>query len=362
MSAPPATLRSLNRALLARQLLLKREKASVVDAVERLLAVQAQLARPPYLALWTRLQGFHREDLTRALVARTLVRATSLRGTIHLTSAADFLRFRATIQPGLDKGLASILKDRLDGADLEAVLVAGREFFDAPHTFDALRDHFLKAFPKLDTRAIAYCTRLRMPTVQVPDDSPWGFPGQADFIAAERWLKKKPSAKAEAAALVTRYLAAYGPASIADAQAWLGLHDLKPVFTALAKTLTTIPGLKKGELFDLPDAPRPPEDTSAPLRFLPDYDSAVVARADGRIVPTEHRTKVFLSALRVAPVVLVDGFAAATWKVERKKDVATLTVTPFGKLSASTKADIEREGTTLVKFVEPDAVKTGVSF
>ena len=355
------TPRSLNRALLARQLLLKREKIAVVDAVEQLLAVQAQLARPPYVALWTRLQGFRRDDLTAALVKRTLVRATSLRGTIHLTSAADFLRFRTTIQPGLDKGLASILKERIEDTDLDAVLAAGRTFFDAPQTFDALRDHFQTRFPKLDTRAIAYCTRLRMPTVQVPDDSPWGFPGQADFVAAERWLKKKPAAKADAAALVTRYLAAYGPASIADAQAWLGLHDLKPVFAALAKTLTTIPGLKRADLFDLPDAPRPSEDTPAPLRFLPDYDSAVVARADGRIVPPEQRSRVFLSALRVAPVVLVDGFAAATWKVERKKDVATLTVTPFTRLSAAAKAEIEREGTALVKFVEPDATKITIN-
>ena len=351
------TLRSLNRALLARQLLLKREKIAVVDAVEQLLAVQAQLARPPYVALWTRLHGFRRDDLTAALAKRTVVRATSLRGTIHLTSAADFLRFRTTIQPGLDKGLASILKERIEDTDLDAVLAAGRLFFDAPQTFDALRDHFQKKFPKLDTRAIAYCTRLRMPTVQVPDDSPWGFPGQADFVAAERWLKKKPSAKADAAALVTRYLAAYGPASIADAQAWLGLHDLKPVFAALGKTLTTIPGLKKGDLFDLPDAPRPPEDTPAPLRFLPDYDSAVVARADGRIVPIEQRSRVFLSALRVAPVVLVDGFAAATWKIERKKDVATLTVVPFAKMTPATKAEIEKEGTALVKFVEPEAAR-----
>ncbi|HEX5214823.1 MAG TPA: winged helix DNA-binding domain-containing protein [Vicinamibacterales bacterium] len=356
------SLRTLNRALLARQLLLKREKIAVADAVERLLAVQAQLARPPYVALWTRLHGFRRDDLTAALVKRTLVRATSLRGTIHLTTAADFLRFRTTIQPGLDKGLASILKVRIEGADLDAVIVAGRAFFDAPQTFDALRDHFQKKFPRLDTRAIAYCTRLRMPTVQVPDDSPWGFPGQADFVAAERWLKKKPSAKADAAALVLRYLAGYGPASIADAQAWLGLHDLKPVFAALEKTLTTIPGLKNADLFDLPDAPRPPEATPAPLRFLPDYDSAVVARADGRIVPTEHRSKVFLSALRVAPVVLVDGFAAATWKIERKKDLATLTVTPFTKLSAAVKAEVEREGTALVKFVEPEAGKIDVSF
>ncbi len=349
------SLRSLNRALLSRQLLLKREKLAVVDAVERLLAVQAQLARPPYVALWTRLQGFRRDDLTAALIKRTLVRATSMRGTIHLTSAADFLRFRSTLQPGLDKGLASILKVRIENADLDAVVAAGRAFFDAPHTFDALRDHFQTTFPKLDTRAIAYCTRLRMPTVQVPVDSPWGFPGQADFVAAERWLKKKPSAKADAAALVTRYLAAYGPASVADAQAWLGLPDLKPVFVALGKSLTTSPGLKKGDLFDLPDAPRPPDDTPAPLRFLPDYDSAIVARADGRIVPIEHRSKVFLSALRVAPVVLVDGFAAATWKIERKKDVATLTVVPFAKLTSAARAEIEKEGAALVKFVEPGA-------
>ncbi len=356
----PTTIRGLNRALLARQLLLKREKIGVAAAVEQLLAVQAQLARPPYIALWTRLQGFRRDDLTRALADRVVVRATSLRGTIHLTTAADFLRFRATLQPGLDKGLAAILKDRLAGADLDAVLTAGRAFFDTPQTFDALRGHFAHAFPKLDTRAIAYCTRLRMPTVQVPDDSPWGFPGQADFIAADRWLKKKPAAKADAAALVTRYLAAYGPASIADAQAWLGVPDLKPVFAALAKTLITIPGLKKDSLFDVPEAPRPAEDTAAPLRFLPDYDSAVVARADPRIVPTEHRSKVFLSALRIAPVVLVDGFAAATWKIERKKDVATLTVTPFGKLSAAVKDAIEREGTALVRFVEPDAGKVAI--
>lgn len=349
------TLRVLNRALLARQMLLTREKLAVAPAVERLLALQAQQARPPYIALWSRVQGFRRDDLTRAIVDRDVVRATSLRGTIHITTATDFLRFRSTLQPGLDKGLASILKDRLKGADLDAVLAAGRAFFETPQTFDGLRDHFEKTFPKHDIRALAYCTRLRMPTVQVPDDSAWGFPGQADFIAAERWLKKKPAAKTDAAALVRRYLAAYGPASIAEAQTWLGVPDLKAVFAGLATSLVIVPGLKKNDLYDLPDAPRPAESTAAPVRFLPDYDSAIVARADARIVPTEHRSKVFLSALRVAPVVLIDGFAAATWKIDRRKDTATLAIEPFTKIASTFKTEMEKEGSELLKFVEPDA-------
>jgi hypothetical protein len=356
------TLRQLNRATLARQMLLSRSRTSILDATKHLLALQAQIARPPFVALWSRVEGLKREEVVKALLEKRLVRATSLRGTLHVMTAGDFVRFRETLQAALDRVL-KILGARIDGVQMDPVLAVARKFFREPRTFDAFRDHLAGKFPKDDVRAMAYASRLQVPLLQVPTASTWGFPSQADFIVAEAWLgTTKKGSSGDAEEFVLRYLAAYGPATVADAQSWSGLASLKPTFEALRPRLVTFRGERGGELFDLPDAPRPPVDAPAPVRLLPEWDSVIVTRADARLLPPQHRSAVFQPGLRVLPTVLVDGTVAGTWKIERRPTTASLIVTLFGSQSARTRREIEAEAQAVLAFAEPDAVTQHVKF
>ena len=347
------TLRDLNRATLARQMLLARGRMPVARAVERLLGIQAQLPRPPFAGLWSRLDGFTGGDLVKALTTKAVVRATAMRGTIHLMTARDFVAFRACLQPSLDAGVQSILKERARSMDAARVLAAARSFLESPHNFEEVRDHLASRFPAGDARAMGYTARLGVPLVQVPADARWGFPAQADFVSAEAWLGKPMAACRSADAIVSRYLAAYGPSTVKDAQAWLGMGGLDEVFARLGATLVTIEGPAGRTWFDLPDAPRPGPDAPAPVRFLPEWDGVVVTRADERVVARADRPKVFLPGLRVAAVVLVDGFAAGTWKIAATAKKATLTVEPFRKWAAPVHRQVEAEGEALLRFTEP---------
>jgi hypothetical protein len=362
MAPQTLTLRELNRATLARQMLLARHQVPVLEAIERLIGLQAQIPRPPFVGLWSRVEGFEADDLVALLEKKKAVRATTMRGTIHLMTAADYDTIRPMLQPALDRGLR-VIGARADGLDLPAIEKIARVSFRKPQTFDAFRDELQKQFPKADVRAMAYAARLRVPLVQVPTHTKWGFPAQADFVSAETWLGRKARAGCSVADFVLRYLAGYGPARVVDVQAWSGVQGIKEVVEVLRPRLKVLKGEGRAELFDLPDAPRPPGDTPAPIRFVPDYDNVIGNRADARLVPVKYRSRVFLSALRVLPTFLVDGFAAGTWKIERNRAAATLTLAPFAALPPRVRADVEREGEALLRFVEPDAatfdVRTG---
>ncbi|HEV2851189.1 MAG TPA: winged helix DNA-binding domain-containing protein [Thermoanaerobaculia bacterium] len=358
--ASPATLntRQLNRALLSRQMLLSREKTTALGAVERLAGLQAQLARPPFVGLWTRLEGFRREDLLELLHRRQIVRVTAMRGTLHLMSASDYVELRGALQPGLTRGAQAILKDRVSTFDLDALKAEARAFFGgAAATFEAFRDHLKAKDPKGDERAMAYMIRTHLPLVQVPTDAAWGFPAAADFAMAEAWLGTEVSTEpAPAHELVRRYLAAFGPATPGDAQVWSGLQGLREVFEELRPGLATFRDERKRELFDLPDAPRPEEDAPAPVRLLPEFDNLVLSHDDRtRVIAPEHRPKVVLNNLQVRATFLVDGFVAGTWKIERKKKAALLSLEPFGKLAKGTVAALEKEGEALLRFAEEEA-------
>ncbi len=194
--------------------------------------------------------------------------------------------------------------------------------------------------------------------------APWGFPASADFTTAEDWLGRPlPAAKEGPAALVLRYLAAFGPASVADAQAWSGLRGLRETFEQLRPTLVAFPGPRRTELFDLPDAPRPPADVELPVRFLPEYDNLLLAYADrSRIIDDKDRPRLVTRNLQVPGTFLVNGRVAGIWKVARKRDVATLTLEWFGASSKKVRKALEVEGQALVRFVEPDARTIEVTF
>jgi winged helix DNA-binding protein len=354
------TTRALNRALLARQMLLERHAMSAVDAVERLVAMQAQVARPPFVGAWTRLRDFERTDLVRALHDRRLVRVTSLRGTLHLMSAADYVAMRGTLQPMLSR----VLRGRVETFDLGVIEAEGRRFFAKPATFDALRDHLLAKFSGGDERAMAYAIRMHLPLVQVPTDAQWAYPAAADFALADTWLSKRISTAASSPeTLVRRYLAAFGPATPSDAQAWSGLQGLREVFESLRSSLVTFRDERKRELFDLPDAPRPPEDAYAPVRFVPDFDNLVLSHDDrSRIMADAHRGRVTLKNLQVRATFLVDGMVAGTWKSERKRKTAVLVMEPFGTVPKRVRAALEEEGESLLSFLEEDAADRAVTW
>jgi hypothetical protein len=213
------TRRALNRATLARQMLLRREPVKPVAALERLAGLQAQAARPPFVGLWSRLDGFRREDLVRAIERRQVVRGTLMRGTLHLVSRADYVRFRRMLQPMLTAGLRGILRGRMEGLDVAGAIAEARSWFDeAPRTFDALRSHLEERFPGGDVRGLAYAVRMELPLLQVPvSGERWAYPARAEFAVAETWLGASLARGDAADALVLRYLEAFGPASAADA-------------------------------------------------------------------------------------------------------------------------------------------------
>jgi hypothetical protein len=349
--------RALNRALLARQLLLAREPAKPIDVVERLAGLQAQIPRPPFIGLWTRLTKFARTDLTARLHDRSIVRATMMRGTIHLMTAADYVAFRPVLHASLVRGPESLFRRQLAGHDLPALIHAGREFFRRPNTFDALRKHFAANGPAADARAPAYLVRMHVPLVQLPTDDAWGYPAAADFGLADAWLDSAVSTDpVPPHDIVRRYLAAFGPATPADAQAWSGLQGLRTVFENLRPELVTMRDDRKRELFDLPGAPRPDEDLPAPVRFLPEYDNVLLGHKDRtRIIDDEHRPIISTANLQIRATFLVDGRVAGTWKVERTRRIATLVLEPFGRLTKAARKDLEREADALLGFIEPEA-------
>jgi hypothetical protein len=354
----------LNRATLARQLLLDRANVPVIDAVEALCGIQAQEAKPPFVGLWSRVAGFRREDLHGLLHDRTVVRATFLRGTLHVLSARDYAAFRAVIQPVLTEGQRSALRSRSAGLDEAQVLpVATKLYEQKPRSFNELRPLLQEVFPSVNERALGFTVRNQIPLVMVPSTDRWGFPSVADFTLARDWLDSPLDTSDSPDGLVLRYLAAFGPATAADVQTWSGLRGARQILARLKPSLVTFRDEQDRELFDLPDAPRPAADVPAPPRFLPEFDNLVLSHADRtRVIPDEYRGQVVTKNLRVRATAWYDGFACGTWDIERKKTSAVLRVVPFQPLPARAVRDLTDEAQALLGFVEPEANTATVRF
>ncbi|MFD1544094.1 winged helix DNA-binding domain-containing protein [Nonomuraea guangzhouensis] len=339
------TLRELNRATLARQHLLRRHQGGVTSVVHRLAGLQAQEPRPPYLGMWTRLDGFARDDLHAALRARTLVRATMMRATLHLVTAVDFAAFRPLLHPLL-AGAAR----RFPEVDFDAVAaVAERLLAEGPHTFNELRPRLENEFPGAYDRALGYAVRMLVPLIMVPTEDPWSFPRESAFALPGIELAADP----DLGTFVERYLAAFGPATAADMQTWSGLTGLKSVLNGMRDRLEVLVDEHGKELFDLPEAPRPEGDMPAPVRFLPDFDNLMLGHADRtRVLPEAYRGQVVTKNLRVRATYLVDGFVAGTWQIKRTGRKAKLLITPFTPVSPEV---LEEEGMALLAFAEPGA-------
>jgi hypothetical protein len=360
VSASGLTRLDLNRATLARQMLLQRAAGvGVVDAVEALAGMQAQEPKHPFVGLWTRLEGFSEDSLRAALAERSVVRATAMRSTLHLMSAADFVALRMALQPPASVSMR-VLGARSKGLDPSKVIPAARKLLERqPLTFDEIRARLQQQFADVNDRALGYAVRTLLPLVMVPDeDARWGFGRTARFTLAEEWLGE-PVAEPSPQALVRRYLAAFGPASAADIQTWSAVGGLSSVLDAMRDELAVF-GAGKRELFDLPGAPRPGADVDAPPRLLPEFDNLMLAWDDrSRVIADEHRPLVTTKNLRVRATFLVDGVVAGVWTIAVKRGVATLTLAPFGRVVKRAQKDLLAEAERLVRLIEPGAKSHG---
>jgi hypothetical protein len=351
-STPVLTRRALNRALLARQLLQKRQHLSAAATIERLVGMQAQAPNLPYVGLWSRLQGFKHEELSTLVRERQAVRISLMRNTIHLVTTRDARRLKPVFQPLHERGYlrGSPWGKSMREVDLGAVIKAGHEIMgERPRTIADLRKQLAKRFPDHDTEALAYGVRYMVPLIFTTPRGIWMAGGQVTLTTVEEWIGPTgPPIKPDE--LVLRYLAAFGPASPADFRAWSGLA-MRETFERLRPGLKTFRDEQGKELFDTPHAPRPNPDMHVPVRFLPDYDNILLAHGDRtRIMAPGQHLGLFSSNGIMKGSVLVDGFVRAGWRPVN----GALTIDAFVKpIPKAEKPEIEEEGMRLLEFLEP---------
>jgi hypothetical protein len=329
--------------LLARQLLLERRRLSVPQAVQRLCALQAQYSPSPYIALWSRLENFRKEQLTRALEQRRVVKSTLFRITLHMTSARDYPYFAAVWIRAAQETTPGVTAARI--AELSRLVQAAA--MKGPITHEEL-----ERMAAAGMRGFRWRTRTLAPLVHLPPSGTWRFHGRPQLRAMKAWLGVElPSREDGAEHLVKSYLAAFGPATQDDLLRFAGVRvgDIRPGLERL--DLRRFRDERGRVLLDLPRAPLPGEETPAPVRFLPKWDSAVLGYAPPertRILPEKFRATVIRKNGDVLPTVLVDGFVAATWDVDKK---GALQVMPLRKLSKPERDDVDAEGERVAAFV-----------
>lgn len=304
----------LNRALLARQGLLERGTGDPLAWIERLVGLQAQVPRDPYVALAARLEPFDPRALSDALAERLTVRAPTLRGTIHLHTAEDCLLISSLtgeVMHGVYRGLAK--PDRI-GLDTRLLAAAARAMLtEAPRTRAELAHELAPKFPALSEELAGLGATYLLPLVQIPPRGLWGGRGRATWALTEEWLGTSLDRSATKDELVLRYLAAFGPATPADARTWSRLTGLTEVFERLRPRLVTFRDPQGRELFDVPGGTFADPATPAPVRLLPEYDNALLSHAD--------RSRIVAGGIAAPPQgslgwggVLVDGYLRGWWR------------------------------------------------
>ncbi|MBA2253893.1 MAG: winged helix DNA-binding domain-containing protein [Chloroflexi bacterium] len=357
------TRRALNRATLARQLLLERVRRPAAGVVELLVGMQAQIPTNPYLALWARLDGFRHEELGALVAGRQAVRATLMRATLHLVTARDYRWLRPLMAPVGERTFrsGSPFGRRLTGLDIGEVRRAGMALLgQRPMTSAGLGARLAERWPTGDATALAYAVQYLEPLVQIPPRGVWGASKQATWAPAESFLGAEVERRPSAEALVLRYLGAFGPASVQDLRDWSGLTRMTPSFEALRPQLATFTDERGRELFDLPDAPRPDPDIPAPPRFLPEYDNVLLGHDDrSRFGGNGARldvTNAFWSMF------LLNGEVAGTWKFLREGSTTTLAIRSVDRLSKRDRHALETEGARLLELAGAGAVRREVRF
>ncbi|MFF8828150.1 winged helix DNA-binding domain-containing protein [Streptomyces sp. NPDC015131] len=349
---PVLSTRALNRATLARQLLLRRTPMAAEHAVAHLVGLQAQNTKPPYYALAARLADFRPEELSGLMESRRVARIVTLRSTIHTHTADDVLSLRPLVQAARDREI-TVFRKGLDGVDLERLAALARDLVEeAPRTPKEIREALLGEWPGADPLALSVAARCLLPLVQVTPRGLWGRGGQVALTTAETWLGRS-AGPASPDETVLRYLGAFGPASVKDMQTWSGLTRQREVFERLRPRLLTFRDEHGTELFDLPDAPRPDPGTPAPPRLLPEFDNLLLSHADRtRVVPPEHKDRTW-KGNQAYRTFLVDGFLAGVWHLEETRTAATVTLSPFGRLTRDRRAALEAEAASTLAGLLP---------
>jgi DNA glycosylase AlkZ-like len=352
--------RALNRALLARQMLLERVDLPAERVMERLVGIQAQEPPDPYVALWTRLINFNPDELVHLLESRAAVRATAmLRTTIHLVTAEDAVWMRPILQAVAERTfIHTPFAKAMDGADLDEVIAHGRELLaGSPTTIAALGKRLAERWPDREPVPLGYVIRFHVPLVQIPPRGLWGRKGQPVLALTDEWVGRPMAADASIDELVMRYLAAFGPATPADVQTWSWLTAIRPVLERLRPRLRTFRDEAGRELFDVPDGPLPDPETPAPVRFLPLYDNVFLSHHDrSRIVDPRYKGGPFWKGF-----VLVDGFLHAIWKATRDGNDAQLTVQLVEPIGRRDRDELGAEAERFLRFLHPDGASSRVA-
>ncbi|GAA4936816.1 winged helix DNA-binding domain-containing protein [Streptomonospora halophila] len=346
--------RALNRATLARQLLLEPSPMPVLDAVAHLCGMQAQEPQEPFAGLWSRLRAFDPAELSDLLTGRRVVRTHLMRRTVHLLAADDALAWRTRHETMLRQRVLGVYRREFAGVDLDALAAAAREVAadGRPRTTAELARELADHRPEPGARALGEMIGALVPLVQLPPRRLWRQTAGVRHMAIASWLGRaadplEPDASDPVGrALVRRYLAAFGPAASADLRAWCGLAGLPAAVSAMREELVAFRDERGRRLLDLPDAPRPDPATPAPVRFLPAFDNAVLGYHDRtRIIDDAHRGL----SVTGARFVLVDGRVAATWSVED----GAVGVTPLRGLSGTERAEVAEQGRALASLLSP---------
>lgn len=345
--------RALNRATLARQLLLDRADLPALDAVAHLGGLQAQEPQEPFVGLWSRLRGFEASELSGLSTGRRVVRAHLMRRTVHLVTVEDLLAWRARHDAMLRQRVLGVYRRELTGVDLAELKLAGTELMvdGEPRSMGALARELAGRWPEPGSRALGEMLLAALiPVVQLPPRGLWRTKGGVRNALVTSWLGRDidplPADGSDPVgrALVRRYLTAYGPAATADLRAWSGLAGLPAAVAAMRGELVSFRDERGRELLDLPGLPRPDAATPAPVRFLPAFDNAVLGYHDrGRVIDDAHRGL----SVTGARVVLVDGRAAATWEFED----GAVAVTPLRRFSRAERTAAAEEGSALASFL-----------
>lgn len=357
-AGPVVTTRALGRATLDRQLLLRREHRGVTDVVRDLVGLQAQVPAVPYLALWTRLDGFAPEDLAGPMRRRELVRAPLMRTTIHTVTADDAVALRPLVQPVLERTFASTTwGQRLRGHDLAGPFeVAVGLVEERPRTRAELAGLLADDASGLDPVSLSWAFSYHVPLVQPTPRGLWGESGASALTTYRAWLGRDAEVGATTVDdVVLRYLRAFGPATVRDVQAWCGLTRLREVVDRLGERVRHLRGEEGQDLVDVPDGVVPDADVPSPVRFLPEYDNGLLSYADrARVVHPAPHEPLLGGPGGLVGSVLVDGLVRATWALRRAGGTATLEVHRSTPLTAGEADDVEAEGRRLLAFVAPD--------